>query len=95
MGMEKANERKHESNSLGLRDNKDDWPELREKVRACTPARLLEGRAGAAYRTATQLKLRADHADARDAVRTELQLNEHLGAEFDQSSNTWAVPQAH
>ena len=29
-----------------------------------TPARLLIGRAGTAYRTSTQLQLRADHAFA-------------------------------
>jgi ethanolamine ammonia-lyase small subunit len=37
-----------------------------------TPARLLVGRAGESYRTATQLELRADHAAARDAVSAEL-----------------------
>jgi ethanolamine ammonia-lyase small subunit len=33
-----------------------------------TPARILVGRAGTGYRTATWLKLREDHAAARDAV---------------------------
>src|SRR5262249_5023336 len=33
---------------------------------------LLEGRAGPAYRTATSLQLRADHAAARDAVLDEV-----------------------
>ena len=47
-------------------------------VRARTPARLLEGRAGAAYRTATQLALRADHAAARDAVWGEVELERDL-----------------
>lgn len=42
------------------------------RILASTPARLLVGRAGPAYRTATQLQLRADHAAARDAVRSEL-----------------------
>lgn len=41
-------------------------------VRARTPARLLVGTAGPAYRTATQLDLRRDHAAARDAVHAEL-----------------------
>ncbi|MFO0811139.1 MAG: ethanolamine ammonia-lyase subunit EutC [Gemmataceae bacterium] len=41
---------------------------------ACTPARLLAGRAGTSYRTATSLELRRDHAAARDAVWTELNL---------------------
>jgi len=59
-----------------------DLPEIVRKIRARTPARLLTGRAGAAYRTATQLKLREDHAAARDAVRAELKLDEILGKEF-------------
>ena len=46
------------------------WPEIVRKVRARTPARLLVGRAGGAYRTGTQLDLRDAHAAARDAVRT-------------------------
>jgi ethanolamine ammonia-lyase small subunit len=54
-----------------------DWPEIDfsrilKKVRAQTPARLLVGRSGAAYRTGTQLELREAHAAARDAVRAEL-----------------------
>jgi len=59
-----------------------DLPEVVKKIRARTPARLLAGRAGAAYRTGTQLKLREDHAAARDAVRAELDLNEAFGAAF-------------
>ncbi len=51
-----------------------DWPELVRKIRARTPARLLVGRVGAAYRTGTQLELREAHAAARDAVRDELNL---------------------
>lgn len=57
------------------------WPELIEKVRARTPARVLVDRAGAAYRTETQLELREAHAAARDAVRTEFDLERDLGAE--------------
>jgi len=49
-----------------------DLPEIVRKVRARTPARLLPGRCGAAYRTNTQLDLREAHAAARDAVRTEV-----------------------
>jgi ethanolamine ammonia-lyase small subunit len=60
---------------------KPDWQEL-ENIRARTPARLLEGRTGASYRTATQLQLRADHAAARDAVQAELDLTANLGQEF-------------
>ena len=59
-----------------------DWPELVRKVRARTPARLLVGRSGAAYRTTTQIELREAHAAARDAVRTELDVMKHLGEEF-------------
>jgi len=49
-----------------------DLSEIVKKVRAQTPARLLAGRSGAAYRTNTQLELREAHAAARDAVRAEL-----------------------
>jgi ethanolamine ammonia-lyase small subunit len=58
------------------------WPDLIEKIRARTPARVLVERAGAAYRTRTQLELRQAHAAARDAVRTEFNLEKDLGAEF-------------
>ena len=40
------------------------------------------GRAGAAYRTDTWLKLRADHAFAKDAVLAEVDLLRDLGEEF-------------
>lgn len=46
-----------------------------------TPARLLVGRAGTAYRTGTWLKLREDHAAARDAVRAEVDLLSAFGDE--------------
>jgi ethanolamine ammonia-lyase small subunit len=59
-----------------------DWPELVRKIRARTPARILVGRAGPAYRTETQLQLREDHAAARDAVRAELDVSAAFGAEF-------------
>jgi ethanolamine ammonia-lyase small subunit len=58
------------------------WPEIVTKIRARTPARLIVGRSGAAYRTGTQLELRAAHANARDAVRAELDVEKHLGADF-------------
>lgn len=58
------------------------WPDLIDKIRARTPARVLAERTGAAYRTPTQLKLRQDHAAARDAVRAEFDLTRDLGAEF-------------
>jgi len=56
-----------------------DLPEIVRKIRERTPARILVGRAGAAYRTTTQMDLRAAHAAARDAVRTELVLNAAFG----------------
>jgi ethanolamine ammonia-lyase small subunit len=59
-----------------------EWPDLIQKIRARTPARVLVGRAGAAYRTGTQLDLREAHAAARDAVRDELDLNAALGVDF-------------
>jgi ethanolamine ammonia-lyase small subunit len=59
-----------------------EWRELEERIRERTPARLMEGRSGASYRTATQLQLRADHAAARDAVQAELDLIAHLGQDF-------------
>lgn len=48
---------------------------------ARTPARVLAGRAGPSYRTATWLKLREDHAAARDAVRAEVDRVATFGAE--------------
>src|SRR5262245_26001130 len=56
-------------------------PDLLSTVRARPPARLLVGRAGPAYRTATHLDLRRDHAAARDAVYAELGLYD-LGTEL-------------
>lgn len=58
------------------------WPEIVRRVRAQTPARLLAGRAGAAYRTDTQLELREAHAAARDAVRGELDTSAIFGKSF-------------
>jgi len=48
--------------------------ELLAAIRARTPARILAGRSGGSYRTETQLSLRLDHAAARDAVQTEIEL---------------------
>jgi ethanolamine ammonia-lyase small subunit len=59
-----------------------DLSEVVRKIRARTPARLLAGRAGAAYRTGTQIELREAHAAARDAVRAELDLARTFGADF-------------
>ena len=58
------------------------WPELIERIRAHTPARILVSRSGPAYLTPTQLELRAAHAAARDAVRDELNVTRDLGEDF-------------
>src|SRR5437879_5694129 len=50
-------------------------------IRARTPARILVGRAGPAYRTSTQLELRQDHAAALDAVHADLD----IGRDFERS----------
>jgi ethanolamine ammonia-lyase small subunit len=60
----------------------DDLPNVLQAIRAHTPARILVGRAGPAYRTATQLKLRQDHAAALDAVHAELDLERDFGRDF-------------
>jgi ethanolamine ammonia-lyase small subunit len=57
-------------------------PEIVRKVRARTPARLLVGRAGAAYRTNTQIELREAHAVARDAVRATFDPLQLFGSAF-------------
>jgi len=67
------------------------FSEIIEKVRRRTPARLLEGRSGASYRTNTQLNLRAAHAAARDAVRAELNLFLDLGDDFVQKWSLFEV----
>jgi ethanolamine ammonia-lyase small subunit len=69
----------------------NDLSEIVEKVRAQTPARLLAGRSGAAYRTTTQLELREAHAAARDAVRTELDIITNLGGDFVQKWNLFGI----
>ena len=72
-----------EDDILARPDSPDhDLPEIVKKIRAQTPARLLAGRSGAAYRTGTQLELRQAHAAARDAVRAELDLSTDLGDDF-------------
>jgi ethanolamine ammonia-lyase small subunit len=58
------------------------WSELVRRIRARTPARVLAGRAGAGYRTETQMQLREDHAAARDAVRAEFDMRADFGAKF-------------
>jgi ethanolamine ammonia-lyase small subunit len=56
--------------------------ELLHAIRARTPARILVGRAGPSYRTATQLELRRDHAAALDAVHAEIEMERDLGADL-------------
>jgi ethanolamine ammonia-lyase small subunit len=55
---------------------------LIEVVRARTPARILVGRTGASYRTATQLELRQDHAAALDAVHAEVDLQRDFSTDL-------------
>jgi len=52
-----------------------------ERALARTTARVLVGRSGPGYRTATWLKLREDHAAARDAVQAEVDLARDFGAD--------------
>jgi ethanolamine ammonia-lyase small subunit len=68
-----------------------EFPEVLRKIRERTPARIFAGRAGAAYRTSTQLELREAHAAARDAVRAELDLESVFGAAFLQQWNLFEV----
>lgn len=57
-------------------------PAWLQAIQSRTPARILVGRSGPAYRTATQLQLRRDHAAALDAVQAELNLEADLGKEL-------------
>lgn len=68
------------------------WPDLLQRIRARTPARVLVDRAGAGYRTPTQLELRQAHAAARDAVRQELDPERDLGSEFIKHWQLFEVP---
>lgn len=56
----------------------DELPDPVRRALERTPARLLVGRHGPAYSTATWLRLRADHAAARDAVQDSVDLNRDL-----------------
>jgi ethanolamine ammonia-lyase small subunit len=69
----------------------DSLPEVIQKIRLRTPARLLMGRSGGAYRTSTQLELRSAHAAARDAVRNDFDLENHLGEELIQRFGLFVV----
>jgi len=65
-----------------LKTTSGDPSKLIQVIRACTPARILVGRSGPAYRTTTQLELRQDHAVALDAVLAELDLTKDFKREF-------------
>jgi ethanolamine ammonia-lyase small subunit len=80
------------SESLSRSANLDELPSVIQAVRARTPARILVGRAGPAYRTATQLELRQDHAAALDAVHAELDLVKDFGQEFVERWRLFEVP---
>jgi ethanolamine ammonia-lyase small subunit len=84
-------ENRDEDNNGGRLAQPNDLPELLKKLRAQTPARLLAGRSGAAYRTNTQLDLREAHAAARDAVSAELNLVANLGEDFVRKWNLFEV----
>lgn len=64
-----------------MSDNALSRPDPIEAALARTPARVFAGRAGPGYRTATLLKLREDHAAARDAVQAEVDLGRDFEAE--------------
>jgi len=68
-----------------------DLSEQLQKIRARTPARIFNGRAGAAYSTNTQLDLREAHAAARDAVRGEMDLLSAFGGEFIRQWELFAI----
>src|SRR5580700_3010964 len=68
-----------------------DFPDALRRIRERTPARIFSGRAGAAYRTSTQLELREAHAAARDAVRAELNLQAIFGDAFIKKWNLFEV----
>jgi ethanolamine ammonia-lyase small subunit len=63
---------KEKEKSLPSSAEKQEWtvqnPELLKRMQSSTSARIGVGRAGPRLRTGTFLKLRADHAAARDAV---------------------------
>jgi ethanolamine ammonia-lyase small subunit len=63
-------------------------------ARERTPARILVGRCGPAYRTATQLALRHDHAAALDAVHADLEPERDFGSDFVRQWRLFAVQTA-
>jgi ethanolamine ammonia-lyase small subunit len=75
-----------------LPERRPNASDLIRLIRSRTPARILVGRVGPSYRTATQLELRQDHAIAVDAVHAELELPRDFGAEFVQR---WQLFEVH
>ena len=67
-----------------------DWPELLNKIRARTPARIFVPR-GASYSTQMHLDLRAAHASAVDAVWAEFNLQKDLPRELIEQENIFQV----
>jgi ethanolamine ammonia-lyase small subunit len=57
------------------------WPEIVQKIRERTPARIFVER-GSAYSTRMALELRSAHASAVDAVWTEFDLQKDFPSEF-------------
>src|SRR5260370_41835762 len=88
MGPEEENRKKKQEDKLS---QPNDLSEIVDKARAQTPARLLAGRSGAAYRTNTHLELREAHAAARDAVRAELHLFADADSDLVQKWNLFEV----
>jgi ethanolamine ammonia-lyase small subunit len=76
---------------MNLPEPDPDVGDLIARLRTRTPARILTGRSGASYLTATQLNLRQDHAAARDAVHAEFDLSRDLGAELVQQFKLFEV----
>jgi ethanolamine ammonia-lyase small subunit len=68
------------------------WPDAIRRIRERTPARLFTGPIGPTYLTSTQLELREAHAEARDAVRTEMSLEGIFPAPFLAEWKIFEVP---
>jgi ethanolamine ammonia-lyase small subunit len=84
----------HMTDEQGLKQAEDlsrSEPDLLERIRTRTPARVLADRAGAAYLTSVQLELRTAHAAARDAVRSDLSLSQIFDASFVSSFGLFEV----
>ncbi len=62
-----------------------------EGLRDRTPARILAGRTGTAYRTKDQLALRCDHAAAIDAVHAEVDLDRDFAEAFQEQFRLFEV----